>query len=333
MHCNVQRRALLLLTAAAFPDVWAATTPRSIGLLFTSPPPTNGDNYLLETKTTLAQLGWKEGVDVQFRAAYFESAEQFEAAARALIEAKPDILVAQGNLAILALRRAGSASTPIVFTAVTDPVERGVVRNLARPEGLLTGFTSFDVGIATKWLQLLRELYPQLGTVVAIGGPVSDVQTGAAQLLGAPAQHQAVRDAAGRIGVATTYIPATPSLGAELGRLRSLPAVGLIVLPAGETLANRAVILRLATEGKFPAVYWAPTFARRGGLVSYGPDFADQSRKAAGYVHRLLKGERVIDLPVQSPTKFELILNRKAAEQIGLRLPESLLVSATEVLE
>src|SRR6516164_447103 len=215
----------------------------------------------------------------------------------------------------------------IVFTATPDPVGAGFVESLARPGGNVTGFTPFlEFGISAKWLELLKEIAPHVTRAAVIRDPAIAGGTGqlgaiqsVAPSLGVELRPIGVRDA-GEIERAITAFARSPN-------------GGLIVTGSTLVLVHRNLIVTLAARHKLPAVYYYPIFAAAGGLIAYGPDQIDQYRQAAGYVDRILKGEKPGDLPVQAPTKYELVVNLKAAKALGLEVPPTLLARADEVIE
>jgi putative ABC transport system substrate-binding protein len=274
----------------------------------------------------LGQLGWIVGrnmqIDIRWATADAAAIRKHAAELAALA---PDVILAPGGGTVGPLLQA-TRTVPIVFPIVADPVGAGFVDSLARPGGNATGFMNFEYGIGGKWLELLKEIAPGV-TRAAI-----------------------IRDTANPIGIAVFGIIQTmaPSLGMEVvpinmrdaGEIeRSLAAFarapngGLIVIPSGPSLLHRNLIVTLAARYKLPAVYSERTYVAGGGLVSYGADFLDQYRQAATYVDRILKGEKPADLPVQAPTKYQLVINLKTAKALGLTVPPPLLARANEVIE
>jgi putative ABC transport system substrate-binding protein len=237
----------------------------------------------------------------------------------------PSVILANGSAAVAALQLA-ARTVPLVFVAVIDPVGAGFVETMARPGGNATGFTNYEYGMSGKWLELLKELAPRLSRVGVIRDP--SIAAGSGQL-------GALQAVAPTLGVELSPIGVRDAGEIEHG-IRAFargPNDGLIV--TGSTLAtlNREKIVTLAARLKLPAVYSLRFFVTGGGLISFGPDRVDQYRRAAGYVDRILKGEKLGDLPVQAPTKYELALNLKTAKALGLDVPPSLLARADEVIE
>jgi len=274
----------------------------------------------------LQQLGWTVGqnVRVDYRWAG-GNADAMRKYAAELIALAPDVILAHSSAALATLLQVTRA-IPIVFTIVADPVGAGYVESLARPGGNATGFTSFEYAIAGKWLELLKEIAPRTTRVAVLRE--SAIAAG-------PAQFGVIQAVA-------------PSLGAELrpvdtrdaGEIeRTITAFaqgsngGLVVTGSPTAAVHRELIIALAVRHRLPAVYNARYYVAGGGLISYGPDFVDQFRRAAGYVDRILKGEKPADLPVQAPTKYELVVNLKTAKTLGLEIPATVLARADEVIE
>ena len=219
-----------------------------------------------------------------------------------------------------------SSTVPIVFASVTDPVGQGFVASLERPGGNATGFSLYEYGTSTKWLELLKEITPSITRVAVIRDPTVPFTNG---------QLGAIQSAAPSFRVELRPLGASGVSEIERGiaAFASGSNGGLIVLGTTVTFANRNLIFTLAAKHRLPAVYTGRHYVTDGGLMSYGPDRADQYRRAAGYVDRILKGEKPADLPVQAPTKYELVINLKTAKALGLEIPTSLLARADEVIE
>src|SRR5262249_51726268 len=242
-----------------------------------------------------------------------------------LVALAPDVILSTGSPSVAALQQA-TRTIPIVFTAVADPVGAGYVDSLARPGGNATGFLVFEYSIAGKWLELLKEIAPRVTraavlreSAIAAGPAQFGIIQAIAPALGVELRPVDVRDA-GEIERAITAF-AQGSNG------------GLIVTGSTGAGFHRGLIVALAARHRLPAVYFARYFATGRGLISYGPDFVDQFRRAAGYVDRILKGEKPADLPVQAPTKYELVIKLKTARALGLEVPPTLLARADEVIE
>src|SRR5262245_6844253 len=219
-----------------------------------------------------------------------------------------------------------ASTTPIVFTQVIDPVGSGFVESMARPGGNVTGFTQFEYSLAGKWLELLKEIAPRVTRVAVLRDPTRGPGIGQFAVIQAMAPTHAVE---------LTPIDAVDPAESQARRIAAFatsPNGGLIVTVGG-TANYRDVVIAAAAKNRLPAIYPRPYFAADGGLISYGPDTIEQYRRAAGYVDRILKGEKPADLPVQAPTKYELVINLKTAKALGLEVPPTLLARADEVIE
>ena len=275
---------------------------------------------------TLGQLGWTIGRNLRIDTRWATTnADRMRIFAAELVALAPDVILASGDTAMPALRQA-TRTVPIVFVQVADPVGAGFVDSLARPGGNVTGFMVFEFSLSGKWLELLKQLAPGVTRAAVLRDPT--VGTGTSQF----AVIQAV---ASSLGVEA--IPVNVSDAGEIersvGAFARSDNGGLIVTAGALTLAHRDLISALATQHRLPAVYPYRYFAAAGGLISYGPDVIDPYRRAAGYVDRILKGEKPADLPVQAPTKYELVINLKTAKAIGIELPATVLARADEVIE
>ena len=226
---------------------------------------------------------------------------------------------------VRALRKV-SRTIPIVFAAATDPVGLGIVQDLAHPGGNTTGFLTAEFGFGAKWLELLKEISPSIQRVLVVTDP--DNQSSAAQFA-------AIQSLSPSMGVNVRLVGLNDNALVEraIAELAHSGNGGIIALRLSEVISQRQLIIKLATRYRLPAIYPLRIFADDGGLIAYGPDTVDQFRLAASYVDRIVKGEKPGDLPVQAPTKFELVVNLKAAKAIGLTVPPSLLARADEVIE
>lgn len=271
----------------------------------------------------LAGHGWKEhdNLTIDWRSGAGDRA-RIALLADELIALKPDILLALGTPSVEELRRR-TATIPIVFAVVTDPVSQGFVENLAHPGGNITGFTDYDGPLAGKWLEMLTQITPKVSRVVVVYNPATAPF--------APLMLRTIEDAARTLHV--TVEPAPVHDAASIATLASRRDCGLLVLPDFFTMANRAQLLAAINEAHVPAVFWSRVFVDEGGLMSYSTDSAEQLRRAASYVDRILKGAQAADLPVQNPTTFELAINVKTAKALGVTLPPSLLATANAVIE
>jgi putative tryptophan/tyrosine transport system substrate-binding protein len=276
-------------------------------------------------RQALAKLGWSEGrnVVIDFR---FGTGDlnRFRAEAKELTGVTPDVIVAESTPAAVALRQETSA-VPIVFLQVANPIGSGLVASLARPGANLTGFTNFEPTMGGKWLELLKEIAPGVTRAVAIFNP----ETHSGQYW------QSMEAAAPSLAVQFNRAPAREAAGIEsaVAGLAREPNGGVLVMPDAFTLAHRELIVALTARHRLPTIYPFRAFVDTGGLLSYGIDQVDIYRQAASYVDRILKGEKPAELPVQAPTKFELIVNLKTAKALGLDVPWILQQRADEVIE
>ena len=277
----------------------------------------------------LQELGWSVGrnvrMDYRWGGGEAATSTAFARNAAELVALAPDVILAVTSTVAAELQRE-TRTVPIVFVSVIDPVGNGLVASLARPGGNATGFTVFEYGISPKWLELLKEIAPQVTHVGIIRDPTAPSQIG---LLGG------IQAVAPTFGVELRMIDVRDAGEIEhaLSVLPRFPHGGLIVQAGRFAFAHRELIAALAARYRLPAVYSDRAFAAGGGLVSYGPDRVDQFRRAASYVDRILKGEKPADLPVQAPTKYELVINLKTAKALGLEVPPTLLARADEVIE
>jgi len=245
--------------------------------------------------------------------------------AKELVELAPDVVLAHAPDSVMALLKV-TRTVPIVFAAVSDPVGLGIVQNLTRPGGNATGFLSSEFGFGAKWLELLKEIAPSVRKVVVL----TDQDNRAA----AP-QFAAIQTAAPLFGVELSPLGSSDNDLIERGisDFARSGNGGLIALRISQVIIRRELIIKLAALHRLPAAYPLRIFAADGGLISYGPDVVDQFRRAASYVDRILKGEKPADLPVQAPTKYDLVINLKTAKALGLDVPPTLLARADEVIE
>jgi putative ABC transport system substrate-binding protein len=275
----------------------------------------------------LQQLGWTDGHDVQliFRYGESDSRERLLTAARDLLATTPDVLVVQSNPAVTALQHLRS-TIPTVFVQVGDPVGSGFVKSLARPGGNLTGFSTMEPEMGSKWLELLKEAAPAVTRVMAMLQP--DIAANFAYL-------RAVEVAGAAFKIAVQETPVLDAAGIEraLTAFVRKPNGGLVLLPNPVTTKHRELIAKLAITHRMPLVSAFRSNAISGGLMSYGPDPVNLYQRAAGHVDRILKGEKPADLPVEQPTKFELVINLITAKALGLDVPPMLLARADEVIE
>ena len=274
----------------------------------------------------LRDLGWTEGQNVEIVRRYSDAnADRARIYAAELVALAPDVVLTSGASTVGLMLQA-THTVPVVFVGAADPVGAGFVDNLARPAGNATGFTSYEYSLSGKWLDLLKEIAPGVKRVAVLRDPTISAGIG---------QFGAIQTAAPSLGVVVT--PISVRQATEMERAVTSFAQsgngGLILSTSALALTNRNLIIALAARHKLPAVYYARYWVTGGGLASYGPDYIAQYRRAAGYVDRILKGEKPADLPVQAPTKYELVINLKAAKALGLSVPTTLLARADEVIE
>ena len=275
----------------------------------------------------LALLGWTIGrnVRIDIHWATVNHAEIRKQAAE-LVALAPDVILASGTSAVGPVLQA-TRTVPVVFPIVVDPVGAGFVDSLARPGGNATGFLTFEYGLSGKWLELLKQIAPGVTRVAVFRDPASPSGTG---------QFGAIQAVAPSLGVEVSPLNAQRDAG-EIERAIAAFARGanggLIVTATGMSILHHDLFISLAARHKLPAVYYERFFVAAGGLISYGPNRTDQYRRAAGYVDRILKGEKPADLPVEAPTKYELVINLKTAKELGLTIPQAVLARADDVIE
>jgi putative tryptophan/tyrosine transport system substrate-binding protein len=276
----------------------------------------------------LADLGWTDGRNVRMDLRWGRGdPNRIRALAQELVRLKPDIIVVIGStLATVAVQRE-TRTIPIVFAVAIDPVATGTVPRLDRPGGNVTGFPLFEASLAGKWLELLLEIAPRLKRAAIIFNP--DTSPFIAHYM--PSFETAARTL--KVDPITAPVHSDEEIETAIIALGREPGGGLVVMPDAFMTAHRAPIISAAVRANIPAVYWQSVFARDGGLLSYGGDQIDILRRAASYVDRILRGATPADLPVQLPTKFEMVVNLKTAKSLGLTVPQSILLRADEVIE
>jgi putative ABC transport system substrate-binding protein len=273
----------------------------------------------------LADLGWTDGRNVRMDLRYAGAdTNRIRALAQELVGLQPDIILTGSTPATVALQRE-TRTIPIVFAGVGDPVASGIVPRLDRPGGNVTGFANFEATLAGKWLELLSEIAPGLKRAAIMFNP----DTGVSSFM--PSLETAARSL--KVAPIIAPVRSDAEIEAAIMALGREPGGGLVFMPDVFTFAHRAPIILAAARNNIPAVYRDSAFARDGGLLSYGVDQVDLYRRAATYVDRILRGEKPGDLPVQFPTKFEMVVNRKTATALGLAVPPSILLRADEVIE
>jgi putative ABC transport system substrate-binding protein len=273
----------------------------------------------------LQQSGWSIGRNVRIDTRWATTPAEIRRHAGELAALAPDVILASGYLAVVSLQQA-TRSVPIVFVGLIDPVGAGLVESLARPGSNSTGFLLYEYSLSGKWLELLKEIAPSVTRVAVLRDPAitsGAVQFGVIQAVAPSLRVEVspvnVRDAGEIERIVTAF--ARDSNG------------GLIVAGSGLATVHRDLFVTLAAQHRLPAVYSNRVFVAAGGLISYGPDYIDMYRRVATYVDRVIKGEKPTDLPVQAPTKYELVINLKTAKALGLELPPTLLARADEVIE
>ena len=287
---------------------------------------TEGQNRVTAFAQALQQLGWSVGQNARLHYRWGDgTSATMQKYAAELVALAPDVILADSSAALSPLLQA-TQTIPIVFAIVADPVGAGYVETLARPGGNATGFTPFEYGVAGKWLELLKEIAPRVTRAAVLRDPA---------IAAGPGQFGALQAVAPSLGVELRAVNVRDADEIE----RSIAGFaqgsngGLVVTGSAAAAAHRDLIVTLAARHRLPAVYNARLYGEIGGLVCYGADFLDQFRRAAGYADRILKGEKPADLPVQAPTKYELVINLKTAKALGLDVPPSLLARADEVIE
>jgi ABC-type uncharacterized transport system substrate-binding protein len=274
----------------------------------------------------LQQLGWTDGRNVMIDYRWGAGdPERIRKSATELLALAPDVILAIGAITVGPLQQL-SRTVPIVFANVTDPVGAGIVASLARPGGNATGFINFEYGISAKWLELLKQIAPRMARAAVLRDPT---------IIASISQFAAIQSVAPSLGVELTPIDTRNAGDIErsIAAFAREPGSGLIVVTGTSAIVHRQLIIALAARDRLPAVYPFRYYVADGGLMSYGPDSIDFFRRAAGYVDRILKGEKPADLPVQAPVKYELAINLKTARALGLDVPPTLLARADEVIE
>jgi putative tryptophan/tyrosine transport system substrate-binding protein len=300
---------------------------RRVGVLMNvAPEHPEGQPFVAAFRQALQRLGWIEGRNIRIDIRWGENdVERDRRYAADLVALTPDVVLAAGTLSVTALQRV-SRTLPIVFVDVSDPVGAGLVERMDRPGGSTTGFMIFEYSLSAKWIELLKQVAPNVRRAAVIRNAANPAGI---------AQFGAIRTTASSLGVDVSPIDIRDAGDIEhaIAELARSPNAGLIVTSSAAVSAHIDQIITLAGRYKLPAVYSDRFVAVSGGLISYGPERIDQFRHAADYIDRILKGEKPADLPVQAPTKFELVINLKTAKAIGLSVPASLLASADEVIE
>jgi ABC-type uncharacterized transport system substrate-binding protein len=329
----MRRREFIKIIAGSAVTAWplAARTQqpdrvRRVGVLmpFTANDPEAKARRAIFEKS-LGELSWTIGRDLQieYRSAGGEAAS-IRRHATELVALAPDVIVTVGSATISPVQQA-SGTIPIVFVNLADPVGAGIVQSLARPGGNATGFTNFEYSMSGKWVELLKQIVPQMTRMAVLRDPATAAGIG---------QFSAVQSVAQSLGIELTPLNTRDVTEIERGIavFARLGKGGLIITSSG-TAFRRDLFIGLASRHKLPAIYPFRYYAEDGGLMTYGPDPHYLIRRAVSYVDRILKGEKPADMPVQTPTKYDLIINLKTAKALGLTIPSSLLARANEVIE
>jgi putative ABC transport system substrate-binding protein len=328
-HTKRRKFLTLLGGAAAWPLAARAQQDervRRIGVLL----PHDQDSPVAQARIAvlqeLQQLGWTDGRNVEIDIRWAgPNAEKLRKHAAELAKLAPDVILANGSVVVAPLLQA-TRTVPIVFVVVPDPVGGGFVNSLARPGGNATGFVQFEYGLSGKWLELLKEIAPRVTRAAVLRDAAIPAGTG---------QFGAIQSVAPSVGmeVSPVNIRDAGEIERAVADFARSPNGGVIVTGSALAQLHRNLIITLAARHKLPAVYFERFFVTVGGLISYGPDLVDQYRRAAGYVDRILRGEKPADLPVQAPTKYETVINLKTAKTLGLEIPPTVLARADEVIE
>jgi putative tryptophan/tyrosine transport system substrate-binding protein len=329
----MRRREFITLVGGAAASAWPSATHAQgrtarVGALmsFTEANP-ESKGLVAAIEKQLGAAGWHKdsnlAIDYRWGAS---DPERFSRDAEELVRAVPDVLLAFGTPALIPLRKS-AASIPIVFAAVSDPIGQGFVSNLAHPGGTVTGFSNYDPDIGSKWLQLFKDIAPLATNVTVMFNP----RTSPYNVM----WMRSIEASAPGLGIVATQesVENDEDIRRIIDLLKTKFGSGLIVPSDSFTYDRSAMIVSLAASSKIPALYAFPHFAHDGGLVAYGVDLSDQVRRAAEYVGRILNGEKAMDLPVQTPTRYTLTINMKAAKALGLTIPLALLGRADEVIE
>jgi putative tryptophan/tyrosine transport system substrate-binding protein len=301
---------------------------RLIGLLMAySESDSVAQSYVAALRDTLTMLGWTVGSNLRIEIRWGAGdADRMKTFAKELVDLRPDAIVGQGTPVIRAL--VGETRTiPIVFVLVTDPIGDGFATSLTHPGGNITGFTANDSGLGGKWVGLLKEIAPRTERVALLFNPATSVPL---QFFMASIQAAATSFA---VQVSAAPIHAKDEIEGVVAAQASHPGGGLIVTPDAFSVVNRDLIIALAARYRVSTIYFDSVFAKSGGLISYGDNRAEAFRLAGGYVDRILKGDKPVDLPIQNPTKFEFVINLKTAKALGITLSSGLLSIADEVIE
>jgi putative tryptophan/tyrosine transport system substrate-binding protein len=327
----MRRREFITLVGGATAWPLAAKAQQServrrIGVLMNrSPQDSEGQARLAAFRQALQRLGWSDDRNIRIDVRWGEDeVENERRAAAELVALAPEVILASGTLSVAALQNL-NRTAPIVFAAVTDPVGAGFVDSLARPGGNATGFMIYEYSLSGKWMELLKQIAPRVRRAAVLRNPTNPAGIAAFSAIQAAGQSLGVE-------VIPVSVRDADEIERALGAFARSPNGGLIVTQTALAF-HRDLIIALAARFKLPAVYTFRNMVTGGGLISYGPDLLDHFRQAASYVDRVLKGEKPADLPVQQPTKLELLINLKTAKALDVEVPSALLATADEVIE
>lgn len=325
-----RRLFIALIGAAAAAPVLAYARPgdrlRRVGILMAGDRDADSERRIGALRDGLHALGWTEGRNLLLEVRWAGGGTNgLKAAAVDLIRLRPDVIMANGNRAVVALLHE-TRTIPIVFAGLSDPVANGFVKSMARPGGNVTGFVHFQTSLVGKMLELLKEISPKLERVALLETP-EDPAT--------PSRRRPFKNAAAALGVRATFIPMhdTAEMERGLAALGHAGNGGLIVVPSVKVIVHQKEIIAAARRYRLPAVYPFHILVKDGGLMYYGADVIALTRRAANYVDHILKGVRPADLPVQTPTKYQLVINLRTAKALGLAVPPTLLARADEVIQ
>jgi putative ABC transport system substrate-binding protein len=299
---------------------------RRIGVLMNLPEnEPNGQARFAAFLQGMQQLGWADGRNLRIEMRWGGNDATMRKNAVELVALAPEIIVAAGSGSMGPLMQI-SGTVPIVFLHVPDPVGAGYVNSLARPGGNATGFSLYEYSMGGKWLDLLKQIAPEVNRVAVLRDSATSAGLG---------QYGAVQSAASSFGVEASAVNLrnASEIERDIAAFATTPGGGLIVVGTPLAFLHGGLIVKLAAQYRLPTVYSFSEFVKDGGLISYGPDIVDQYRRAPGYVDRILKGEKPADLPVQAPTKYELVINLKTAKALGLNVPNTLIGRADQLIE
>jgi putative ABC transport system substrate-binding protein len=327
----VKRRDFIAGLGGAAAFAWphsprAQERVRRVGILVGAGDSPQGQSWVAGFRQGLERLGWTEGRDVHIDLRWGGAdIDYIRASASELVRSKPDVILVYSVRVLNAMREA-TTQIPIVFIATSDPVGLGFAKSLAHPGGNLTGFMLYEVSVAGKLVELLKEMAPSLVRMALLFNPEN---------ISAEGYRRSIETVAKSLGVVPVWLPvrAAGDIENAVSALVREPGAGLLLPTDVTTVVHRDMIVSLAARNRLPAIYSFRADVTSGGLMCYGPDTGDLFRRASNYADRILKGEKAADMPVQAPTKFELVINLKTAKELGLAAPSTLLARADEVIE